>query len=71
MTYKEWGKVIGAKDPRYENMVVELYADWTADRDELLAKLKEYEAFNEPLKRVYENIDDDRTTSNTAEEATP
>ena len=62
MTYKEWGKVIGAKDPRYENMVVELYADWTDDREQLLARIKEYEAFNEPLRRTY--------NENTAEEAT-
>ena len=65
MTYEEWKEMLEEYDGRMETShdAIDCFKDWTADREQLLAKLKEYEAFNEPLRRTY--------NENTAEEATP
>ena len=64
MTYEEWGTVFGGFGGDAGAKLKEMmYADWTDDREQLLSRIKEYEAFNAPLRRTY--------NKNTAEEATP
>ena len=64
MTYEQWvSKTEHSANGLINCAIASVLMDWTADRKLLLARIKEYEAFNEPLKRVY--------NENTAEEATP
>ena len=62
MTYEEWGKRSEISVwPETHNM----YADWTEDRKQLKARIKQLEAFTAPIRRAYEGDD---ITANTVDE---